>query len=69
LALFGAADSGIGTAFLWCDTCLTGIFLHRVAIPAGVAALDSEERHRVPNFMIIPPEVSYSHEDSESEVL
>ncbi|WP_433347856.1 hypothetical protein [Micromonospora sp. CA-111912] len=66
---FTGSSSGSGTALVWCDTCMTGIFLHRTRVPAGVTPLAPEKRRRVPNFRIIAPDAGSDDEDVESAVL
>ena len=49
----GRRDRGL--ARMWCDNCLTGIFLAPVPIPDHAEAI-AEGEARFPNFTLVPPE-------------
>ena len=60
LVFTGSADTGVGWASFWCNHCLHGLHLSRVAIPDGAEILpmdatDERRRRRIPDYTIIPP--------------
>jgi hypothetical protein len=58
IAFTGNVDTRIGYGSCWCDNCLFGIHLSRVAIPPDVEVLPmdqtlEERRQHVPNYTLV----------------
>ena len=58
LVFTGDRDRGVGYAAFWCDTCLQGIGISRVAIPDGAVVRDihddpDDRRPEIPNFTLV----------------